>query len=130
MTTLLPNDAFTLSLITIIAICIGSFLNVVILRLPKMLHQSYEKEASFILNQPYSQNRTQENIHRHSACQSCHAPLKVWHNVPIISYLPLKGKCQFCKKSISIQYPLVEALSGVLCLLTCYYYGISLYSLA
>ncbi len=71
---------------------IGSFLNVVIYRLPR--GESVAFPASH--------------------CQSCHTPLKIYHNVPIISWLVLRGKCGFCGDKISIQYPIVEALSGLL----------------
>jgi len=71
---------------------IGSFLNVVIYRLPR--GESVAFPASH--------------------CQSCHTPLKVYHNIPILSWLFLRGKCAFCGEKISIQYPIVELLSGLL----------------
>jgi len=71
---------------------IGSFLNVVIYRLPR--GESVAFPASH--------------------CQSCHTPLKAYHNIPIFSWLFLRGKCAFCKEKISIQYPIIELLSGLL----------------
>jgi len=71
---------------------IGSFLNVVIYRIPK--GESIAFPAS--------------------KCQSCQTPLKWWHNIPIFSWLFLKGKCYFCKEKISAQYPVVEALTGMI----------------
>ncbi len=71
---------------------IGSFLNVVIYRIPK--GESIAFPAS--------------------KCQSCQTPLKWWHNIPIFSWLFLKGKCYFCKEKISTQYPVVEALTGII----------------
>jgi len=71
---------------------IGSFLNVVIYRIPK---------GESIAFPP-------------SKCQSCQTPLKWWHNIPIFSWLFLKGKCYFCKEKISTQYPVVEALTGII----------------
>jgi len=76
----------------IFGIVIGSFLNVVILRIPKK--ESIAFPASH--------------------CPTCKTPLKWWHNIPIISYILLKGKCAFCKEKISIQYPIVELLSGII----------------
>ncbi len=71
---------------------IGSFLNVVIYRLPR--GESIAFPASH--------------------CQSCHTPLKAYHNIPIFSWLFLRGKCAFCGEKISIQYPIIEILSGLL----------------
>ena len=71
---------------------IGSFLNVVIYRIPK--GESIAFPAS--------------------KCQSCQTPLKWYHNIPIFSWLFLRGKCGFCKESISSQYPIVEFLTGIL----------------
>jgi len=74
----------------IFGIVIGSFLNVVILRVPKK--ESIAFPASH--------------------CPTCKTPLKWWHNIPIFSYIALKGKCAFCKEKISIQYPIIELISG------------------
>jgi len=71
---------------------IGSFLNVVIYRLPR------DESVAFPA----------------SHCQSCNTPLKAYHNIPILSWLFLRGKCAFCGEKISIQYPVVEILSGLL----------------
>jgi len=79
-------------LITLFGLCIGSFLNVAILRLPK--GESISLPASH--------------------CPHCLHPLKWYHNIPLISWLALRGKCAFCKSSISMQYPLVELSSAVI----------------
>jgi len=71
---------------------IGSFLNVVIYRIPK--------EESIVFPS--------------SKCQSCQNTLKWWHNIPIFSWLFLRGKCYFCKDKISAQYPIVEFLTGII----------------
>jgi leader peptidase (prepilin peptidase)/N-methyltransferase len=71
---------------------IGSFLNVVIYRIPK----------------------GESIVFPASKCQSCQNNLKWWHNIPIFSWLFLKGKCYFCKNKISIQYPIVEILTGII----------------
>lgn len=83
----------------ILGAVIGSFGNVLIYRMPKA--QSINFPASH--------------------CQSCKTPLKFYHNVPILSWLFLRGKCAFCKEKISFQYPLIEALSGLLMLLAYYH---------
>lgn len=82
---------------------LGSFLNVVILRIPK--------DESILFPS--------------SHCPVCNSSLKPWHNIPILSWLFLKGKCAFCKTPISAQYPLIEFLSGMLFLIVTIKYGVS-----
>ena len=79
-------------LVFIFGAMIGSFLNVVIYRIPK--------EESIVFPS--------------SKCQSCQNSLKWWHNIPIFSWLFLRGKCYFCKEKISAQYPIVEFLTGII----------------
>jgi len=93
-----------LSLAFIFGLLFGSFLNVVILRIPK--------EESIVFGA--------------SHCTSCGTTLKPWHNIPLFSWLFLRGKCSFCKTSISMQYPLIELLSGVLFLTLADKFGVSL----
>jgi leader peptidase (prepilin peptidase)/N-methyltransferase len=88
----------------IFGIVFGSFLNVVILRIPK--------DESVVFGASY--------------CYSCNTKLKPWHNIPLLSWLFLRGKCAYCKSNISIQYPLVELLSGVIFLLLANKYPLSL----
>jgi len=91
----------------IFGIVIGSFLNVVILRIPK-------KESV---------------VFPASHCPTCKTPLKWWHNIPIFSYIALKGKCAFCNEKISIQYPLVELMSGIIVASVYYKEGFNIFSL-
>jgi len=86
------EQIFIGSMVSLFGILIGSFLNVVIYRIPK--GESIAFPASH--------------------CQSCHTPLKWYHNIPLFSWLFLGGKCAFCKDPISKQYPLIELLNGIL----------------
>jgi len=79
-------------LVFIFGAMIGSFLNVVIYRIPK----------------------GESIVFPASKCQSCQTPLKWWHNIPILSWLFLRGKCYFCHEKISSQYPVVEFLTGII----------------
>ena len=85
-------EIITGSMVFIFGILIGSFLNVVIYRIPK--NESIAFPAS--------------------KCQSCQVPLKRYHNIPIFSWLALGGKCAFCKDSIAKQYPIVEFVTGLI----------------
>ncbi len=85
----------------VMGVCIGSFLNVVILR-------AFSNESIAFPG---------------SKCPSCQTPLKWYHNIPVFSYLFLKGKCAFCKTDISIQYPIIEMVTGVLFVAIFYKFG-------
>jgi leader peptidase (prepilin peptidase)/N-methyltransferase len=89
--------------IFIFGAAIGSFLNVMILRIPR------DESVSFPA----------------SHCMSCNTPLRAWHNVPILSWLFLRGKCAFCGTKISIQYPLIEVLSGLIFLFSAMKFGLT-----
>ena len=113
--------------ILILSLLIGSFVNVVILRYPIMLFRSWlidskdladnlpEHSALKDLETPYTLSKPA------SHCPRCHSPVKAWQNIPIFSYLALKGKCSGCAEQgqetkISIRYPLVELATGLLSL--------------
>ena len=87
----------------ILGLLIGSFLNVVIIRIPK--------EESIVFGG--------------SHCVKCNHKLQPWHNIPLISWIFLRGKCAYCKAPISIQYPLIELISGVIFLIIAHKYGIN-----
>ena len=93
-----------LTIAFILGISIGSFLNVLILRIPK--------DESVVFNG--------------SHCTKCGNNLKPWHNIPLLSWLFLRGKCSFCSDKISIQYPLVELTSGLLFLVIANKFGLNL----
>lgn len=97
--TVLITSVFLLGLL------VGSFLNVVIHRLPLMWEREWQGTAAaaprFNLLLPASH------------CPHCQRPLRLWHNIPLLSYLLLRGRCAFCKVAISIRYPVVELLSGL-----------------
>lgn len=93
-----------IALVFIVGLCIGSFLNVVILR-------SLSEES--IVFPP-------------SKCPKCQNRLKWWHNIPVLSYIFLGGKCGFCKEHISIQYPIVELLTGLIFVFEFLKFGISI----
>ncbi|MDY0116769.1 MAG: prepilin peptidase [Sulfurimonadaceae bacterium] len=91
-------------LVFIFGTLFGSFLNVVILRIPK--------DESVVFGA--------------SHCYTCHTALKPWHNIPLFSWLFLRGKCGFCKTPISAQYPIIEFLSGLIFMALVFKYGVSL----
>lgn len=106
----------------VLGLLIGSFLNVVIYRLPKMLerqwaHEVAEYSASLTPEQPASASPPDEPFNLmlpRSRCQACGHQLRWFENIPVLSYLALRGKCSSCKASISLRYPAVELLVGAL----------------
>lgn len=110
--------------VIILSLLVGSFLNVVILRLPIMMFRDYKRDQQQI---QYPQHPALDDLSRpfnlikpDSHCPNCQAPVRAWQNIPVISWLLLGGKCANCGHSISIRYPSLELataiLSGVLVL--------------
>ncbi len=93
-------------LVFILGAAIGSFMNVLIVRTPR------DESVSFPA----------------SHCMSCNTPLRAWHNIPIFSWLFLRGKCSFCDANISMQYPIIETLSALIFLFTAMKLGINLHA--
>jgi leader peptidase (prepilin peptidase) / N-methyltransferase len=94
-------------------LCIGSFLNVVIHRLPKMLERGWRAECAELAGQPVPNDPAYTLVSPRSACPACGHGIRAWENVPILSWLVLRGKCSACGARISLKYPLVEALAGI-----------------
>jgi len=94
-------------------LCVGSFLNVVIHRLPKMLERGWREECAELAGQPLPAAPAYTLVAPRSACPACGHRIRAWENVPIVSWLALRGKCSSCGTRISAKYPLVEALAGI-----------------
>ncbi|SHL16887.1 prepilin peptidase [Phytopseudomonas punonensis] len=99
----------------VIGLLVGSFLNVVIHRLPKMMFRDWRIQAREVLKLPAEPaDETYNLILPHSSCPHCQHEIRPWENIPVISYLFLRGKCSGCKAKISLRYPLVELSCGLL----------------
>jgi leader peptidase (prepilin peptidase)/N-methyltransferase len=110
----------------LISLLVGSFLNVVILRTPKILEQEFKEECCDLLEINSKSEKTKKISLSYppSTCPKCNSKIKPWHNIPIISYfLLLRGKCHQCKHPISIRYPMIELVTGALSLFTVYLLG-------
>lgn len=116
---------FVVPLAVVAGLLIGSFLNVVIYRVPVMMERGWTQFAKEHLNLPLTaEEEAPFTLSKpDSRCPKCHAPVKAWQNIPILSYLLLGGKCGSCKTPISIRYPLVELLTGVLFGIVAWQYG-------
>lgn len=116
MAALLEQTTFLLISVTLLGLVVGSFLNVVIHRLPIMMNQSWHRECCEFLEQPAPSVTPLSLSVPNSRCPHCQAPIRAWQNIPIISYLVLRGKCAHCQAPISLRYPIVELVSGALSL--------------
>jgi len=127
------NLWFYLTTIGLVSLCIGSFLNVVIYRLPVMMQKEWQTECRLLLADELTSPKTEQTTSQttdtfnllkpNSCCPKCKAAIKPWQNIPIFSWLFLKGKCATCDNPISVRYPIVEAITAILSLVVAYTFG-------
>lgn len=123
-----------LALVAALGLCIGSFLNVVIYRLPKIAKRQWLQECQdYLTQQGGTYQSPNDELPKHysiawpgSACHHCHQPLRWWHNIPLLSYLVLRGRCAYCHASISLRYPLVELMTAAASVYLALQHGCSL----
>lgn len=113
------------SLSSILGLLIGSFLNVVIYRLPKMLERQWAQECAELSGSALEAAEAFNLMVPRSRCPHCGHAIRWYENVPVLSYLLLFGRCSSCKASIGIRYPLVEIATGVLFGLCAWRWGLS-----
>jgi leader peptidase (prepilin peptidase) / N-methyltransferase len=126
--------------VLLLGLCVGSFLNVVIHRLPKMLDREWKSQCLEYLGQQHGEansgsggNETGKAtegrynlVVPRSACPSCGHKITALENVPLLSYMVLRGRCSACQAKISIRYPIVEALTGAVSAFVAWHFGFSL----
>lgn len=128
------NPAVYITFVTFFGLIIGSFLNVVIHRLPKMMERDWLRQCQELQNpgsSPADENGARYNlVVPRSACPACGHQITALENIPLISYAFLRGKCAGCKTPISLRYPLIEALTGLLAGAVAWKFGVSSTALA
>ena len=111
----------------LLGLILGSFLNVVILRLPRMMEAGWRRDCAELLSPDGTAPETDEpplSLSKPaSTCPSCGHRIRVHENIPILSYLLLRGRCSECKTRISLRYPLVEAFTALLTLIVVVQFG-------
>lgn len=126
------NLAFFTGSIFVLGLVIGSFLNVVIYRLPIILEREWRSQAAELLPSATEHSATvtpHAKLERftlsfpRSSCPACKTPLKAWQNIPLVSWLLLRGRCAGCATRISVRYPLVELTTGVLSAWVAWHFG-------
>src|SRR5436309_15669714 len=114
----------------VVGLFIGSFLNVVIHRLPKMLERGWAEQCAELRGEPPPKAPVYNIAVPRSQCPACGHQITALENVPIVSFLALGGKCSSCCKPISARYPLVEALGGALAAAAIWRFGATWQGLA
>ena len=119
------SDQFTLTFCTLIlGLLVGSFLNVIIHRLPKMMFRDWRIQAREVLELPAEPaGETYNLVLPNSSCPHCQHEIRPWENIPVISYLFLRGKCSGCQAKISLRYPLVELSCGIISAYVAWHFG-------
>ena len=114
------------ALVCLIGLLVGSFLNVVIYRLPIMMQRNWRKECTEYLQIDSIDTQHQEPFNLVlplSRCPNCNTPIKPYQNIPVISYLFLKGQCAACSHPISSRYPIVEGFTAITSAIVAWHFG-------
>jgi len=110
-----------------VGLCVGSFLNVVIHRLPRMMEAQWRAECAELAAEsgaaPAAPAETLNLLQPASRCPSCGTPIRPWQNIPLASWLWLRGRCAACRTPISMRYPAVELAAGALAVLMAWRFG-------
>lgn len=117
-----PDTIFLLGA-AVIGLVVGSFLNVVVHRLPKMMEADWRAQCAEIEGREPPEEGRYNLLVPSSRCPRCQAPLRAYDNVPLLSYLMLRGRCRQCRAPISLRYPAVEALTAMLSVLVAWHFG-------
>lgn len=107
----------------LLGLVVGSFLNVVIVRLPKMMSNSWRADCCELLELEPPARSTYNLLLPASECPKCGHRIRAWENIPVLSYLFLRGRCSECRNPISIRYPLIEVASSILSVLVLLHFG-------
>lgn len=114
MPALLTEPAASAVLFGLVGLCVGSFLNVVIHRLPKMLERGWRAQCAELSGEKPPELPRYNLVTPRSQCPACGHPIAAHENIPVLSYLLLRGRCSACQAPISRRYPVVELLTGAL----------------
>ena len=119
----LLDPAVALPAAAVIGLCVGSFLNVVIHRLPKMMERGWADQCAELAGRTPEPRRRYDLVVPRSACPACGHAIGALDNVPVLSWLALRGRCRACRAPISPRYPIVELAAGALALAAVWQFG-------
>jgi leader peptidase (prepilin peptidase)/N-methyltransferase len=109
----------------VVGLCVGSFLNVVIHRLPRMMEAQWRAECAALEGREPPREAPLTLMAPPSRCPSCGTAIRAWQNIPVVSWLALRGRCAACRAPIGLRYPAVELAAGLLAVLLASVYGYS-----
>lgn len=107
----------------LVGLMVGSFLNVVIYRLPKMMERGWLQQCAELRGEVVEPAPAFNLAVPRSACPVCNHAISAWENIPVLSYLYLEGKCKGCGVAISLRYPIIEAVSALLSAYAAWHFG-------
>lgn len=117
------SQIFLITVVAVFGLMVGSFLNVVIYRLPKMMERNWQQQCAELRGEPVSALPPFTIVTPRSACPNCQHKIAFWENIPILSYLILRGRCRKCAVRISVRYPLVEAFTAAMSAFVAWHFG-------
>ena len=116
------NGAFA-AVVFLLALLVGSFLNVVTYRLPLILERQWQEQCAELAGQPAPPTGRLSLASPRSHCPACKAPVRAIHNVPVVSWLALRGRCAACGAPIPVRYPVVELTTAALSATVAWHFG-------
>jgi leader peptidase (prepilin peptidase)/N-methyltransferase len=114
----------------VLGLCVGSFLNVVIYRLPRMMEREWRAQCAELAGEAAAPGERYDLVVPRSACPACGHRIRPWENIPLVSWLALRGRCSACRARISVRYPLVELLAGAAAAYAAWRFGPTLNAVA
>jgi leader peptidase (prepilin peptidase) / N-methyltransferase len=117
------SPALFTGLCGVFGLMVGSFLNVVIHRLPKIMERDWEVQCAELRGEKTPEAPRYDLLTPRSNCPHCGHRITLLENIPVLSYLVLRGRCAACGQAISVRYPLVEASSAILCIYAAWHFG-------
>jgi leader peptidase (prepilin peptidase)/N-methyltransferase len=125
LSSLESSRPFLWVVVGVLGLCVGSFLNVVIHRLPLMMQAQWRADCAELDGQAAPPAEPFNLVKPESRCPSCGTAIRAWQNVPVVSWLALRGRCAACRAPISARYPAVELIGGAIAVLFAWRYGYS-----
>ncbi len=124
------DQVFLLASAALIGLCVGSFLNVVVHRMPKMLERGWQAQCAELRGEEAAPQPAYNLVVPRSQCPACGHRITALENIPVLSWLLLKGKCSACRTPISARYPIVEIVGAVIAVYAIHRYGLTAKALA
>lgn len=122
----LDNPIALIALAGLFGLVVGSFLNVVILRLPVMMERQWRKQCAEYAGTPVDESEERfDLISPPSRCPGCGHRIRPWENIPVLGWLMLRGRCSSCARPISPRYPIIEIATALLSMVVAWHYGMS-----